>query len=654
MPKNYNETISKIQASEELKKKIIENMKQENIKELNKGGTFVKIRKTLIAISTALALLIGSGAVYAAFGGTIFGRPALEYLGITFSDEYEEYVVPVENQSVENDKVKLSLVSTVCDDGFIVLNFNLKNSDSYIASQKAKYINKGWTEEEFAEMDMMEPIAISFNDKKYDDIDEWVGATSSYSTVIIDGKEFELRGRKEYDIQTVEAGKEYEIYVLYFLTDYELEGKDEFTLTLKNPIIKNLDEDFSIEEQYIELKGEFNIEVSKKKAMRNSDIVEAKNSEIKIGDFSDKLEKVVLTPLQNIIKITNTCSNRTAENAFSLANKDYIGEAEYKLFNSNDELIPIHSLWINIEYVHKDGTRTKVGPEESMDAPDLTNGDSVVYTTYIIFEKTDKNDNLTLNVYTYNEYLNTVKLMGTHSINLNKKEIKSNALNKQLDITTEQFGRFEDLYNHVTGTLMEIEEENYEDYEYEDDDIVEIPADTVVVKNETELEKEIGTKELYNNANDLYNDLLGLLFEIGEDYEKIKTPSGEELDVIEILNFDEVADKFLSKKGKEQFINSESSSIIFVNNKVYLVGAGRGSDVSYWQTELILDKATDDTREYTARSKYIEWYNLSDEELKNLCKNPENFEDQFTCKDEKFTIVKENGNWLVEDFTMPN
>ena len=663
----YKDTISKIQASDELKKRIVEKMNQENMKNVNRGGIFMKIRKTIIAVVTTLAILVGSGAVYAAMGGTIFGKPALEWLGIGFSEKYEEYVVPVENQSLKNDKLQLDLISTVSDDGFIVLNYNLKYTDEFVDEVKAKYMAKGWNLEDFANIDVLMPSAISFNDIKFEG--QWHQINSSYDTVIIDGKEMVLRGRSEKDIQTIVNGKEYEIYVLYFLADYELEGKDEFTLTLKQPIIKLIDDKAILDSEYLELDGQFNIEVSKAKAIKNSSIIEGKNNEIKIGDFSDKLEKVIETPLQNIIKITNTISNRTLESACTLTDRDYIGEAQYKLFDVNDgRLVPIHQVWANIEYVHKDGTKTKAGPEEGTEIPELIDGDAIVYTTYIVFEKNNENTKLNLNVYSNNEYYDTVKLMGTHNINLNKKEVTTETKNEELKITATQFYRFEDLYNHVTGELMDIDEyeaqffldeyelmdEEFEDVvsEYEDDiEIFDHDKGEVFSENNTPLEDEVGAIDLYYNAMELYNDMTGSYFEMSDESDIILAKDGiNEVEAHQVLNFDEVADKVFSKNGKKQYANSINTRVTMANGKVYLLDVGRGTDVTYAKTDLILKNKEENRIEYTAKASYANWPSLLTEGYQELTENL----DEYTYAEEAFVLVKEKGNWLVEEFTLPN
>lgn len=86
--------------------------------------------KKLITVMASLVLIfVGGFSVYAAFGGTISGKPVIEWLGIKFSDQYEEYKVNVEGQELVNNETTIDLVSTACDDGYTIFEFDVKLSE---------------------------------------------------------------------------------------------------------------------------------------------------------------------------------------------------------------------------------------------------------------------------------------------------------------------------------------------------------------------------------------------------------------------------------------------------------------------------------------------------------------------------------------------
>lgn len=86
------------------------------------------IKRVIIIIISILSTLIGSFGVYAATGGKIEGLPALDWLGNKFSEQYEEYKQPVENQVVAFGETSVELTSTMCNEGITILEFDVKLS----------------------------------------------------------------------------------------------------------------------------------------------------------------------------------------------------------------------------------------------------------------------------------------------------------------------------------------------------------------------------------------------------------------------------------------------------------------------------------------------------------------------------------------------
>lgn len=196
------------------------------LKNKKKTQNYYFMKKFITALASLMIIFIGSVGVYAACGGTIGGKPILDWFGIDFSDRYFEYVVPVENESIETNGAKLSLINTVCDDGFITFEFDLA------LKEDAK--NQLGSIEKLEWMANTESLVISFNDR--------AGISAHNNYIQIDGKIYDISSSKRYQQVTKMSDYEYKIYQMYFLTDKELQGKADFTVTLDNISIVNMNE----------------------------------------------------------------------------------------------------------------------------------------------------------------------------------------------------------------------------------------------------------------------------------------------------------------------------------------------------------------------------------------------------------------------------
>ena len=127
---NYKNTISKIETSKEFKNKLIETMNNRqseiNAKENKKYVRKSKVKKTITSIVGILGLLLSGGLVYAGVTGNL----KLGDTGIEFSQNIKEYQEQ-ENQKIEYKGNTIELTSKVCDDGFVILQFDVTLSDEH-------------------------------------------------------------------------------------------------------------------------------------------------------------------------------------------------------------------------------------------------------------------------------------------------------------------------------------------------------------------------------------------------------------------------------------------------------------------------------------------------------------------------------------------
>lgn len=216
MLKNDNEYLSDVY------QKINDRLKNTELQRKSK----INLKTAISTVASTFLILGTSLTVYAALGGTIGGKPILDWFGIDFSDHYSEYKVPVENESIESNGAKLCLVNTVCDDGFITFEFDLTlNEDAKKQLGSVKKLD--W-------MADAESLVISFNDR--------TGTSAHNNYIQIDGKLYAINSSRRHQQVIKMSDYEYKIYQMYFLTDDELAGKNDFTVTLDNISIVNMNE----------------------------------------------------------------------------------------------------------------------------------------------------------------------------------------------------------------------------------------------------------------------------------------------------------------------------------------------------------------------------------------------------------------------------
>lgn len=418
---------------EELKNNIaISNMERDYTSNVvSKGGSIVK--RAITIISTVALMLVGSITVYAAMGGEIAGKPVIEWLGIKFSDEYENYKIDVSDQEVGEGETKIDLVSTVCDDGYTVLEFDVKLSkedkeylrigenvvtEADIEDALARdretpkpmlstdYPNYDWTNppkpEYYADgegpnykslmkyRDVVNTISFKFNSV------EGINGLNNWN-VILDDEFISLRQSN----QTVTKISDYEfkVYQLYFLTEKELGDKTDFKLTFKDILINNQAEKLETANDMwltntennarsIKVDGEINAHLSKKDAMENCKIYH-NDQEITYKKMAGSIEEIKVTPLQIIAKLKFVINDANRSMIVDKHNSEYIEHNIIpSVYDENGNELSSHSFSTKQEITYSDGSRE----EKSMDSilgeywNDFSNA-TLERTMYIIIEK---------------------------------------------------------------------------------------------------------------------------------------------------------------------------------------------------------------------------------------------------------------------------
>ena len=381
------------------------------------------IKKFVTIMASIMVVFVGSISVYAAFGGTIGGKPVLEWIGIRFSDEYENYKVNVEGQEVAYNETKIDLVSTVCDEGFTILEFDVKLSkqdkeylrlgESIITEediQQAKEID----EEQFNETgktpaynhlmeakDTLNTVALIFFGQEQEEYGKTVYNPERTYNVIIDGEEM---WTKTTQTVTKISDYEYKVYQLFLLTEDELEGKENFKISLNRVVLGNTGEKKKTESgmqtintannaRYINIGGEFEVEVSKEKALQNTNVIYPENAEVTYKKMTKKIEEVKVTPLQIIAKVSTTINDVSLRSLSSTWNEDHIGLIDFKVYDNNNQELSSCEYEVKRVITYENGKTEEWATGDIGTFKDFENA-TMYLTEYIIIEKKEDVDSI--------------------------------------------------------------------------------------------------------------------------------------------------------------------------------------------------------------------------------------------------------------------
>ena len=415
----------------------------------NKSSKVNYLKRIITAFVSTIIALLGSVTVYAAFGGTIGGRPVIEWLGIKFSSQYEDYKVGVEGQEISYNKTKIELVSTVCDDGYTILEFDVKLSKEdkeYLRLGEKMITEQELEESKIREQENKDKLTMGFAAgeepysylEKYKDLVNTIRITfnENYNeigklrcNIIIDGEKFYVPSTQSV---TKISDYEYKVYQLYFITDKELGDKKEFSISLTANSLGNIADTDSYWKQNpdasivitnrpnnarkIELNGEFNIEVSKNKAVENTKVIKPDNAQSTYKHMTKNVEEIRITPLQIIAKVTTHIDNVSLTSLSSNRNKDYIGITDFKVYDDLNNELMSHNFEVKRTITYANGEVEEWSPGDIGAYKSFYNA-QMDLVEYLIMEK--KEDMSSINIVTTVEEVDTSE--GNYKVN--KKEL---------------------------------------------------------------------------------------------------------------------------------------------------------------------------------------------------------------------------------------
>lgn len=189
------------------------------------------------------------------------------------------------------------------------------------------------------------------------------------------------------------------------MTDKELNGKSDFSVNLKNIVLKNMGErpkndnkdmyivNTSNNERSIEIEGEFNVQLSKSNAVENTKIIVPNNSEVKYKNMTKKIDEVKVTPLQIIVKVTSIIDNVSMNSLSNIRDKDYIGHIEYNIYDNNGEQLSDYSFEIKRQITYSNGKTEEWSTGDIGTYKDFENA-TMELTECIIIEKNETTESL--------------------------------------------------------------------------------------------------------------------------------------------------------------------------------------------------------------------------------------------------------------------
>lgn len=489
MSNKYYETISKIEVSQEFKKKLIANLEKESEVKYKKEGMLMKVKRTIIIIISTLAVLLGSGVAYATLGGTINGVPVLEWMGIKFSDDYVDYVEPIENQIIENDEAKVTLESTVCDEGFTILQFRVNISEKVIEKHKED-------DSDF----IVNLNCLSFNDPVYyTDGHQETRLNGSNYNLIIDGEEMWVRGSTAQSMERL-SDTEYLVYQMYFLTEQHIGDKKEFEITLNDVAL-------GIGEDWIEIDGSFNVKLSKERASNDTKIITPEtNTTLKYKKMEKSIEKIYITPLQNIVKLKTVYKDVDLDDLTYSLDDDYVGTIDYLAFNQNENNISAYSTETERKITYEDGTVEESEPGEFEFEGDEFEHATYEIIEYIAIEQNEEINQIDIKAYERSDTDESIKNIMEYKIDLNTNKIE--AENKDVLIYDPKNSIITDEYKIYYKVFygVEYDEAEYyhnkedENHETEIDEELEISKDGKETEVSEETEKNLLEEKVTNNS----------------------------------------------------------------------------------------------------------------------------------------------------------
>lgn len=285
------------------------------LKNKHKKRWKIYFKKAMTVLASLIIVFIGSISAYAAIGGTVSGKPIIEWLGLNFNTEYENYKTEVAGEKVSYGETTIELLSKLYDDGMVLLEFDVK-----IGEEDMKKLD-------IQEDENFKGIYLTFNGSS----NNWIAT--------IDNKEYGIKTRSAQTYNKI-ADNEYKIYHMYFLTDKELENKTDFNInilyTYITPLVQKIGDEYEHENfSTVFVDGRMDISFSKSELQENTQVFVPNCENFKYKNMTKTVESIAITPMQIVLKVSSKRENVSYASISSTTHEDYIGLMKYKAYDQN-------------------------------------------------------------------------------------------------------------------------------------------------------------------------------------------------------------------------------------------------------------------------------------------------------------------------------
>ena len=137
--------------------------------------------------------------------------------------------------------------------------------------------------------------------------------------------------------------------------------------------------------------------VSKKQTLKDTNIFSPEIKDIKHGDLTGKIDKVIDTPLQTIIKISYNYRDVSLNKLSQSWNKDFIDILEYNAYDENGESLGILSYETERKITYANGKEEEWAVGDIGTFINFTNAKMDI-TEYLIIEKKQNNSKIKVEI----------------------------------------------------------------------------------------------------------------------------------------------------------------------------------------------------------------------------------------------------------------
>ena len=187
---------------------------------------------------------------------------------------------------------------------------------------------------------------------------------------------------------------------MYFLTDRELKDKTNFNINILytdiTGLVQKTGEDFEYEVfSPIYVDGKMNINFSKTELEENTKVFAPNCEQFKYKNMTKTVERITITPMQIILKISSKRANLSYANISSTTDKNYIGLMKYKAYDQNGKELGIKDYEITQKITYANGETEEWGIGDIGTYKNFKDAELELI-EYMIIEKKQNVDNITI------------------------------------------------------------------------------------------------------------------------------------------------------------------------------------------------------------------------------------------------------------------